>query len=73
MNSGNKIPNRGTKRLVSVNVCSVEGNSAGICVTRNFPTKGKMNAYYFRKDNTATLGAIKTQLPVWEGKYQLLN
>ena len=27
-------PNRGTKRLVSVNICSVEGNSAGIFVSK---------------------------------------
>ena len=26
--------NRGTKRLVSVNICSVEGNSAGIFVSK---------------------------------------
>ena len=32
-----------------------------------------MNSYYFRKDNTAALGAIKAQLPFSEGKYQLLN
>ena len=32
-----------------------------------------MNAYYFREDETAALGAIKAQLPFSEGKYQLLN
>ena len=32
-----------------------------------------MNAYYFRRDKTAVLGAIKAQLPFSEGKYQLLN
>ena len=32
-----------------------------------------MNAYYFREDKTAVLGAIKAQLPFSEGKYQLLN
>ena len=32
-----------------------------------------MNTYYFRKDKTAALGAIKAQLPFSEGKYQLLN
>ena len=36
------------------------------------PNKGKMNAYYFRKDKTAVLGAIKAQLPFSGGKYQLL-
>ena len=67
---------RGTKRLVSVNICSVEGNSADILVSkvsRNFRTKAKMNAYYFREDKTAVLGAIKGQLPFSEGKYQQLN
>ena len=28
---------RGTKRLVSVNICSVEGNSAGIFVSKVSP------------------------------------
>ena len=28
---------RGTKRLVSVNICSVEGNSAGILVSKVSP------------------------------------
>ena len=32
-----------------------------------------MNAYYFRMEKTAVLGAIKVQLPFSEGKYQLLN
>ena len=32
-----------------------------------------MNAYYFRRDKTAVLGATKAQLPFSEGKYQLLN
>ena len=32
-----------------------------------------MNAYYFRRDKTAVLGAIKEQLPFSEGKYRLLN
>ena len=32
-----------------------------------------MNAYHFRSNKTAVLGAIKAQLPVSEGKYQLLN
>ena len=67
---------RGTKRLVSVNICSVEGNSAGIFVSivhSNFRNKGKMNICYFRGDETAVLGAIKAQLPFSEGKYQLLN
>ena len=39
--------------IVSVNICSVEGNSAGIFVTEsvtwNFRNKEEMNAYYFRK------------------------
>ena len=68
---------RGTKRLVSVNICSVEGNSADIFVSKVSPgilvVKEKMNAYYFREDKTAVLGAIKAQLPFSEGKYQLLN
>ena len=29
--------NRGTKRLVSVNICSLEGNSAGIFVSKLSP------------------------------------
>ena len=32
-----------------------------------------MNAYYFREDKTAVLGAIKAQLSLLEGKYQLVN
>ena len=32
-----------------------------------------MNAYYFRRDKTAVLGAIRAQLPFSEGKHQLLN
>ena len=36
---------------------SVEGNSAGIFFSKVSP--GKMNAYYFRRDKTAVLGAIK--------------
>ena len=32
-----------------------------------------MNAYYFRREKTADVGAIKAQLPFSEGKYQLLN
>ena len=36
-------------------------------------SKEKMNAYYFREDETAVLSAIKAQLPFSEGKYQLLN
>ena len=31
------IPFRGTKRLVSVNICSAEGNSAGIFVSKVSP------------------------------------
>ena len=31
-----------------------------------------MNAYYFRKDKIAVLGAIKAQLPFSGGKYELL-
>ena len=62
---------RGTKRLVSVNICSVEGNSAGIFL--HFRSEGKMNACYFWEDETTVLGAIKAQLPFSEGKYQLLN
>ena len=72
--------NRGTKRLVSVHICSVEGNSAGIFVSKVSPgifainmNQGKMNAYHFREDKTAVLGALKAQLPFSEGRYQLLN
>ena len=32
-----------------------------------------MNAYYFRREKTADLDAIKAQLPFSEGKCQLLN
>ena len=42
-------------------------------VTWSLRNKGKMNAYYFRRDKTAVSGAIKAQLPFSEGKYQLLN
>ena len=63
-----------TKQLVSVNICSVEGNSASIFVSKVSPrNKGKMNAYYFWRDKTAIVGAIKAQLPFSEGKYQLLK
>ena len=65
------------KWLLSVNVCSEEGNSAGTRVSKMppgiFAHKGKMNAYYFRSGKTAILGAIKAQLPFSEGNYQLLN
>ena len=68
---------RGTKQLVSVNTCSVEGNSAYIFASKVFAwnsrSKKKINAYYFREDETAVLGAIKAQLPFSEGKYQLPN
>ena len=68
---------KGTKRKVSVNICSEEGNSADISrlqsVTWNFRNKGKTNAYYFRRDKTAILGTIKAQLPFSEGKHELLN
>ena len=53
----------GTKRLVSVNICSVEGNSAG-----SFRNKGKMNAYYFLEDKTAVLGERKAQLSLFFGR-----
>ena len=32
-----------------------------------------MDAYYFRRDKTADLGAIEAQLSFSEGKSQLLN
>ena len=69
---------RGTKRLVSVNICSVEGNSADIFFSKVSPgifyNKGKIvKTYYFRRDKTAVLGAIRAQLPFSENKYQLLN
>ena len=64
---------RGTKRLVSENICSEEGNSAAISKKWNFRIKGKVNGYYFRRVKTAILGAIKAQLAFSEGKYQLLN
>ena len=54
---------RGTKRLVSVNICLVEGNSAGIFVSKvytwNFRNENKMNAYYFRRDKTAVWVRLK--------------
>ena len=54
---------RGTKRLFSVNICPVEGNSAGIFVSklspRGFEIKEKMKTYYFRENKTAIFGAIK--------------
>ena len=46
-----------TKQLLSVNIFSVEGYSAGVCVTWNFCNKGKMNAYLYREDKTLGLGA----------------
>ena len=68
---------RGTKRLVSVNICSVESYSAGIFVSKVSPgifvIKVKWMPYYFRRDKIVILGTIKVQLPFWEGKYQLLN
>ena len=71
------LQNRVTKRLVSVNICSVEGNSADVFVSKVSPAifvyETKMTAYYFRSVKTAILDAIKAQLPFSEGKYQLLN
>ena len=68
---------RGIKQLVSVNICSVEGNSAGIFASKLstgiFVIKVKFNIYYFRRVKTAVLSAIKAKLPFSEGKYQLLN
>ena len=56
---------------VSVNIYSLKGNSAGIFVSKVSPGifvyESKMNAYYFRSDKTAILGAIKAQLPFSEG------
>ena len=58
----------GTKRLVAVNICSLEGNSAGIFDSKVSPgiqpvhNKGKMNTYYFLRDKTSVLGALKAQL-----------
>ena len=67
---------RGTKRLVSVNICSVEGNSAGVFVSKISPgifvIKVKRMPIIFGRIS-AVLGAIKAQLPFSEGKYQLLN
>ena len=56
----------------------MEGNSAGIFVSKvsagHFLIMlGKMNAYYFREDKSVVSGAVKAQLPLLEGKYQLLN
>ena len=63
----------GTKRQVDVNICSVEGNLAGILVSKvspswNFRYKGKMNTYYFRRDKTAVLGAIKAPATIFGGQ-----
>ena len=68
---------RGTKRLVSVNIFSVEGNSASIFVSKVsagiFVNKGKMIAYCFLDDENAISRAIKDQPLFSDGKYQLLN
>ena len=68
--------NRGTKRLVSVNICSVEGNSAGIFVGKVtagiFVIKEKSMPIIFGRIKLPFLGAIKAQLPFSGGKYQLL-
>ena len=69
---------RGTKRLVSVNICSVEGNSASIFVSKVPPgilvlNKGKWMRIIFRRNKTAVLGTRKAQLPLSEGKHQLPN
>ena len=67
---------RGTKRLVSVNICSEEVIQLTfwlLSVTWNFRNKGKVSASHFREEKTDGFGAIKAQLPFSEGKYQLLN
>ena len=50
---------RGTKRLVSVNICSVEGNSAGIFVSKMSPAVLVIKA----KLMPINFGGIK--LPFW--------
>ena len=50
-----------------------KGTQQTVLVNIYFPNKGKMTAYYFRRDKAAILGAIKAQLAFSEGKYQLLN
>ena len=65
---------RGTKRLVSVNICSAEGNSAGIFVSKVSPGIFVVKQFSgVREGETAVLGAIKAQLPFAEGNDQLLN
>ena len=68
---------RGTKRLVSVNICSVESNSDAIAVSKVSPEIfviiRKDECLLFSGDKTAVLGTIKAQLSFSEGKYQLLT
>ena len=72
-----KTLSRGTKRLVSVNICSVRGNSADIFDSKVslgiFVVKEKWMPIIFGTGKTAVLGAIKAQLLFSGGKYQLLN
>ena len=65
---------RGAKQLVSVNICSVEVNSAGIFVSKVPPGIFVMKKEEFLLfSGGQKLGAIKARLPFSEGKYQLLN
>ena len=74
---------RGNNCQDSVNICSLEGNSAG-----NFVNKVSPGIFVIKErcmpiifgggggwgwGKTAVLGAIKGQLPSSEGKYQLVN
>ena len=63
--------------LVSVNIYSVEGNSADNFVSKMppgiFAIKVKLMPIIFGGKKTAVLGAKKAQLPFSEGKCQLLN
>ena len=68
---------KGTKRLVSVQICSVKDNSAGIFVSKVppgiFVIKKRRMLIISGRIKLPFWGAIKAQLPFSEGKYQLLN
>ena len=51
--------NRGTKRLVSVNICSVEGNSAGIFDSRVSP------GIFVVKEKRMPIILGRMKLPFW--------
>ena len=61
-----KAVSEGHKRLFSVNNCSGEDNSAGISFSKESPRffviKVKVNIFYFQRNKTTALRAIKAQL-----------